>query len=60
MLHKGFSKEFIEETRMLFGPFSPDYLTDEDCIVLAQNMILLEIYLRELQNKYEKASVSSN
>lgn len=55
-----FSKEFVEETKSIFSPMSSKDMTDEECIALAQNIISLELYLRELKEKYEKASVSSD
>ena len=51
------SKEFIEETRTLFTPIVNKQLTDEECIALVQNMVSLEMYLRELKAKYETTQI---
>ena len=51
------SKEFIEETRTLFMPIVNKHLTDEECIALIQNMVSLEMYLRELKAKYETTQI---
>lgn len=55
-----FTKEFIEETRALFKSSPQEDLTDAECVALAKNMISLELYLRELSEKYEKTPISSN
>ena len=51
------SKDFIEETRTLFMPIVNKHLTDEECIALIQNMVSLEMYLRELKAKYETTQI---
>ncbi|MBR2921975.1 MAG: hypothetical protein IKC10_01500 [Alphaproteobacteria bacterium] len=54
MSNSRFSEEFLEETKRIFCSMSSKELTEGECIVLAQNMISLEMYLRELKRKYEK------
>ena len=53
-----FSEDFIKETMQVFDSASGGSMSDEECVVLAQNIISLELYLRELKEKYEKASIS--
>ena len=53
-----FTGEFIRKTKILYEPLSGCVLSDEECEEIAINMISLELYLRELKEKYEKASIS--
>ncbi|WP_428897452.1 hypothetical protein [Parelusimicrobium proximum] len=56
----GFSKEHIQKTRELFEPFAARRLSDEECAEIARDTINLELYLRELNKKYETLSKKVN
>ena len=49
-----FSNAFIEKTRKQFEPLCHKKLSDEECIEIINNTLNLELYLRELKEKYEK------
>ena len=53
-----FTGEFIRKTKILYEPLAGCVFSDEECEEIATNMISLELYLRELKEKYEKASIS--
>jgi hypothetical protein len=46
-----FSKEFLNKTRKIFEPYYKRSLSDEECTEIANNVINLELLLREIAEK---------
>lgn len=46
-----FSKKFLDKTRKVFEPYYKRPLSDEECTEIANNVINLELLLREIAEK---------
>jgi hypothetical protein len=55
--NSNFSKEFIEQTRKVWEPICKKQLSDDECIEIANNVISLELLLREIAEENEAANI---
>ncbi|HCD37230.1 MAG TPA: hypothetical protein DEQ77_00595 [Candidatus Omnitrophica bacterium] len=49
----GFSDDFLEYAKEVWKPILGAELSTEEVREIAENLVGLELYLRELKNKYE-------